>query len=51
MSSDGNEVLLTGNVRVIQGAPEQGNQDQSGGGVLTTEKLRILLDRNQDGSG
>lgn len=51
MSSDGNEVLLTGNVRVIQGAPEQGNQDQSGGGVLTTEKLRILLDRNEDGSG
>lgn len=51
MSSTGNEVLLTGNVRVIQGAPEQGNQDQSGGGVLTTEKLRILLDRNQDGSG
>ena len=51
MSSDGNEVLLTGNVRVIQGAPEQGNQDQSGGGVLTTEKLSILLDRNQDGSG
>lgn len=51
MSSDGNEVLLTGNVRVIQGAPKQGNQDQSGGGVLTTEKLRILLEQDNGSSG
>ena len=47
MSSDGNEILLTGNVRVIQGrAPEKEGADDSGGGVLTTEKLRILLDED-----
>ena len=42
MSSDGNEVLLTGNVRVIQG---RGSKDA--GGIMTTEKMRILLDRNR----
>jgi lipopolysaccharide export system protein LptC len=42
VSSDGNEVLLTGNVKVIQG-----NNPQSGGGIMTTEKLRILLDRSK----
>ncbi len=42
MSSDGNEILLTGNVRVIQG-----RASQEAGGVLTTEKMRILLDRSK----
>lgn len=54
MSSNGNEILLTGNVRVIQGqAPKGGNGQSSGGGVLTTNRLRILLDRdkNNDASG
>lgn len=46
MSSNGNEVLLTGNVRVIQGkAPDGSTVKNNGGGVLTTEKLRILLDK------
>ncbi|MDH3379497.1 MAG: LPS export ABC transporter periplasmic protein LptC [Gammaproteobacteria bacterium] len=43
MSSDGNEILLTGNVRVIQGKGGQG-----AGGVMTTEKMRILLDKHRD---
>ena len=44
ISSDGNEVLLTGNVRVIQNA---GGSEDSGSTVLTTEKMRIYLDNNQ----
>ena len=44
ISSDGNEVLLTGNVRVIQNV--SGDED-SGQTVLTTEKMRIYLDDNQ----
>ncbi len=44
VSSNGNEILLTGNVRVIQG---QGQQ--TSGGVMTTEKMRILLDRSKGG--
>lgn len=44
ISSDGNEVLLTGNVRVIQNV--SGDED-SGQTVLTTEKMRIYLDNNQ----
>lgn len=52
MSSDGNEILLTGNVRVIQGKAAPGSdQENPGGGVLTTEKLKILLDKNTDKSG
>lgn len=52
MASDGNEVLLTGNVKVIQGrAPEGSSAENSGGGVLTTERLRVLLDRDKDTSG
>jgi lipopolysaccharide export system protein LptC len=42
VSSDGNEILLTGNVRVIQGQGQQGP-----GGVMTTDKMRILLDRGE----
>ncbi|MDJ0955342.1 MAG: LPS export ABC transporter periplasmic protein LptC [Arenicellales bacterium] len=44
ISSDGNEVLLTGNVRVIQNA---GGSEDSGKTVLTTEKMRIYLDDKQ----
>ena len=44
ISSDGNEVLLTGNVRVIQNA---GGTEDSGRTVLTTEKMRIYLDNSQ----
>ncbi|MBS1269575.1 MAG: Lipopolysaccharide export system protein LptC [Gammaproteobacteria bacterium] len=52
MSSNGNELLLTGNVRVIQGkAPDNTGQNNSAGGVLTTEKLRVLLDRDTDSQG
>ncbi len=42
VSSNGNEILLTGNVRVIQG-----RDSQDAGGVMTTEKMRILLDRER----
>lgn len=52
MSSDGNEVLLTGNVKVIQGrAPENNNSDNSGGGVLTTDRLRVLLEQDENEPG
>ncbi|MFZ0488028.1 MAG: LPS export ABC transporter periplasmic protein LptC [Arenicellales bacterium] len=48
MSSNGNEILLTGNVRVIQGqAPAGSTAENNGGGVLTTDKLRIFLDREK----
>jgi lipopolysaccharide export system protein LptC len=52
MGPDGNEVLLTGNVRVVQGrAPEDSEAENTGGGVLTTDKLRVLLDQDKDSSG
>jgi len=38
VSPDGDEVILTGNVRVIRGRDSSGS-----GGVTTTEKLRIVL--------
>lgn len=48
MASNGNEILLTGNVRVIQGhAPKGSAAQNSGGGVLTTNRLRIFLDRDK----
>ena len=38
ISADGNEVIMTGNVRIIRG------RDSSGaGGVTTTDRLRIML--------
>ncbi len=42
VSSNGNEILLTGSVRVIQGQDQQGS-----GGIMTTEKMRIVLDRSK----
>jgi lipopolysaccharide export system protein LptC len=38
ISSDGDEVILTGNVRVIRG-----RDSDSSGGVTTTDKLDIVL--------
>ena len=40
--ADGNEILLTGNVRVIQG-----NSSEAAGGIMTSNKMRVLLDRNK----
>lgn len=47
VSSDGNEVMLTGNVRVIQKA---GGKKRAGGGDITTDKMKIFLD-NQSKEG
>ena len=38
ISADGDEVILTGNVRVIRGRDSSGS-----GGVTTTDKLKIVL--------
>lgn len=53
MGPDGNEILLTGNVKVIQGKSPDGetNDRKDAGGVITTEKMRILLDEAPDISG
>lgn len=48
VSSDGNEVLLTGNVRVIQ---NHGGTKNNSGRVLTTEKMRIYLDNSTKNPG
>ena len=48
ISSDGNEVLLTGNVRVLQ---NPGGENGAGGGEITTEKMRIFLDNTRNKSG
>lgn len=38
VSSDGTEILLTGNVKIIQGL-----EDSSAGGVTTTDRLKLKL--------
>ena len=43
VASNGNEILLTGNVRVIHGRGQQ-----TPGGIMATEKMRIFLDRSKD---
>jgi len=48
MGPDGNEILLTGNVKVIQGKSSDDGGNNSAGGIMTTEKLRILLDQEPD---
>lgn len=48
ISSDGNEVLLTGNVRVLQ---NPGGENGAGGGEITTEKMRIYLDNTRNKPG
>ena len=45
MNSTGDEILMTGNVKVIVEADERGP-----GGTLKSKRLRILLNKNQDGS-
>ena len=45
MNSTGDEILMTGNVKVVVEADERGP-----GGTLKTQRLRILLNKNQDGS-
>lgn len=40
VSADGNEVLLTGKVRVVQGA-----DGKKGGSTMRTEKMRVQLNR------
>jgi lipopolysaccharide export system protein LptC len=40
VSADGNEVLLTGKVRVVQGS-----EGKSGGSTMRSEKLRVQLNR------
>jgi len=48
IASDGNEVLLTGNVRVLQ---HPGGEQGVGGGQITTEKMRIYLDNTKKKAG
>jgi len=48
ISSDGNEVLLTGNVRVLQ---NPGGENGVGGGEITTDKMRIFLDSTKNNPG
>ena len=48
MGSDGNEVLLSGNVKVIQGKAAGQDGESDAGGVITTDKMRILLDRENE---
>ena len=43
-AADGNEILLTGNVRVIQG-----HDANAAGGIMTSERMRVLLDRDTGG--
>ena len=45
MNSTGDEILMTGNVRVIVEADVRGP-----GGTLKSKRLRIFLNKNQDGS-
>ena len=44
VTADGQEILLTGNVKVIQGRGAPG-----AGGVTTTDRLKIRLDRKESG--
>ncbi len=43
MNSTGDEILMTGNVKVVVEADERGP-----GGSLTAKRLRILLDKDKD---
>jgi len=43
MNSSGDEILMTGNVRVVVEADENGP-----GGTLKSKRARILLDKNND---
>lgn len=45
MNSSGDEILMTGNVRVIVGADSRGP-----GGTIKSKKMRVLLDKSSKGS-
>jgi len=46
MNSSGDEILMTGNVRVVVEADSRGP-----GGTMKSQRLRILLDKTKEGSG
>ena len=46
MSSSGDEILLTGNVRVVVEADSRGP-----GGTMKSKRMRILLDKTKEGGG
>ncbi|MBX2847714.1 MAG: LPS export ABC transporter periplasmic protein LptC [Acidiferrobacterales bacterium] len=46
MNSTGDEILLTGNVRVVVEADSRGP-----GGEMKAKRMRILLDKSKEGSG
>lgn len=45
MNSTGDEILMTGNVKVIVGADSRGP-----GGTMKSKKMRVLLDKSAEGS-
>ncbi|MEM7359742.1 MAG: LPS export ABC transporter periplasmic protein LptC [Pseudomonadota bacterium] len=46
MSSSGDEIILTGNVKVVVEADSRGP-----GGTMKSKRLRILLDKTKEGGG
>lgn len=46
VSANGNEILLTGNVKIVQEADSRGP-----GGTMRSKRMRILLDESGDRSG
>ena len=46
MSSSGDEIILTGNVKVVVEADSRGP-----GGTMKSKRLRILLDKSKEGGG
>lgn len=46
MNSSGDEIILTGNVKVVVEADSRGP-----GGTMKSRRLRILLDKTKDGGG
>jgi len=46
MNSTGDEILLTGNVRIVVEADSRGP-----GGTMNAKRMRIILDKTKDGGG
>jgi len=46
MNSTGDEILLTGNVRIVVEADSRGP-----GGTMKSKRMRIILDKTKDGGG
>ena len=46
VSADGNEILLTGNVKIVQEGDERGP-----GGTMQSQRMRILLDQSSERTG